>query len=75
MQRSLYPYACIQQLPSLLEAKSVLVGVTNSMMAMHPSLAHVTVDLCNAKGHLAVRYGVSSADSVQGCIIHWVPVT
>lgn len=53
--KGVYPYAALQTLDELNAAPYAVIGVTNRMLATHPSLAHVTVDLAGYTGRLHVR--------------------
>lgn len=54
-----FPYASLLSVDEVNETRYAVIGVTNRMLATHPSLAHVTVDLGNA-GQLHVKYGASN---------------
>jgi hypothetical protein len=52
-----FPYASLLSIDEVNETRYAVIGVTNRMLATHPSLAHVTVDLGNA-GQLHVKCGL-----------------
>jgi hypothetical protein len=44
-QALFHPYACLQQMDSLVECRSFFIGVTNALMIQHKTFADVVVDI------------------------------